>query len=183
MAIESDNITAVLARAQSDQLQAATIPLLRAPLDSPLVAASGFGARMHPIFATVRQHNGLDLGAALGDPIRAVEAGVVVMAEMRNGFGNTIVIDHGGKIASLYAHQSRFEVEVGDVVARGQLIGRIGSTGWSTGPHVHLEVRVAGRPVDPFLYLVGNEPIDCVVLNASTHAVDATILATRQDCR
>ncbi len=183
MEIESDNVTGILARAQRDQPKAESIPLLRGPLDTTIPATSGFGPRLHPIFGTVRLHNGLDLGGDLGDPIRAVDAGVVVMAEMRNGFGNTIVIDHGDKIASLYAHQSHFEVEVGDEVARGELIGRIGSTGWSTGPHLHIEIRVEGLPVDPILYLVDGELLECELLISSKHAIDLALLATRDDCR
>ena len=182
MEIESDNITGILARAQRDQLKAETIPLLRGPLDTTVPASSGFGPRVHPIFGTVRRHNGLDQGGDLGDPIRAVDAGVVVLAEMRNGFGNTIVIDHGDKIASLYAHQSYLEVEVGDEVARGELIGRIGSTGWSTGPHLHIEIRVEGLPVDPILYLVDGELLACELLISSEHAIDLALLATRDDC-
>ena len=151
-------------------------------MDVELGARSDFGPRLHPIFGTVRQHNGIDLGGALGDPIRSVDAGVVVMAEARNGYGNTIVIDHGDKVASLYAHQSRFEVAVGDEVARGEVIGRIGSTGWSTGPHLHVEIRLAGRPVDPILYLLDSEPLDCELLLASEHAIDQAVLAERDDC-
>ena len=137
---------------------------------------------MHPIFQTIRQHNGVDISGDLGDPIRAIDAGVVVMAEMRNGYGNTIVIDHGEKVASVYAHLSRFEVEVGDVVSRGELIGRIGSTGWSTGPHLHLEIRFSGRAIEPSGHLLLSEPLSCELLAQSSHPVDVAIHSERADC-
>ena len=181
MAVESDNITSVLNRAQRDQERDGSLMLLRGPLD-PTRVTSNFGPRMHPIFNTLRRHNGVDLAGPFGAPIRAVDDGIVVMAESRNGFGNTIVIDHGGRIASLYAHQSRFEVGVGDVVQRGEVIGRVGSTGWSTGPHLHLEMRLEGIAVDPAGYLVRDEPLDCALLLASDHAIDQTVLAGRPDC-
>jgi murein DD-endopeptidase MepM/ murein hydrolase activator NlpD len=181
MAVESDNIASVLARAQGDQQRAAQPPLMRGPVD-PTVITSGYGPRMHPIFQTVRQHSGVDISGGMGDPIRAIEGGVVVMAELRNGYGNTIVVDHGDKVASVYAHLSRFEVNVGDVIARGELIGRIGSTGWSTGPHLHLEIRLAGKAIDPSGFLLLNEPVSCEVLAQSGHPLDIALYAERGDC-
>jgi murein DD-endopeptidase MepM/ murein hydrolase activator NlpD len=115
--------------------------------------SSGFGPRVHPIFGTTRMHTGLDFGAPAGSPIYAAESGVVVSAAPRGGYGNATVIDHGGGVATLYAHQSRFGVSAGQRVQRGQVIGYVGSTGYSTGPHLHFEVRVNGSPVDPARYL------------------------------
>jgi murein DD-endopeptidase MepM/ murein hydrolase activator NlpD len=77
----------------------------------------------------------------------------VVFAGERGGYGNTVIVDHGGSLATLYAHQSRLSVANGDRVQRGQTIGEVGSTGFSTGPHLHFEVRVNGTPVDPLNYL------------------------------
>jgi murein DD-endopeptidase MepM/ murein hydrolase activator NlpD len=115
---------------------------------------SGFGPRMHPIFGTRRMHTGLDMcGGASGEPIFAAEGGVVVSAGPRGGYGNATVIDHGGGMATLYAHQSRIGVSPGQRVSRGQVIGAVGSTGYSTGPHLHFEVRINGSPVDPMGYL------------------------------
>ncbi len=115
---------------------------------------SGFGPRMHPIFGTRRMHTGLDMcGGTSGAPIYAAEDGVVVSAGGRGGYGNATVIDHGGGIATLYAHQSRIGVSSGQRVGRGETIGAIGSTGYSTGPHLHFEVRINGSPVDPVGYL------------------------------
>ncbi|HUH08856.1 MAG TPA: peptidoglycan DD-metalloendopeptidase family protein [Egibacteraceae bacterium] len=114
---------------------------------------SGFGWRVHPIFETRRFHAGIDIGGGSGAPIYAAEDGVVVSAGTRGGYGNAVVIDHGGGLATLYAHQSRIAVSGGQSVARGQIIGYIGSTGYSTGPHLHFEVRVNGEPQNPLEYL------------------------------
>jgi murein DD-endopeptidase MepM/ murein hydrolase activator NlpD len=116
-------------------------------------AGSGFGFRVHPIFGTRRMHTGIDFGAPSGTPIFAAESGVVFSAGTRGGYGNATVIDHGGGISTLYAHQSRFGVSAGQQVTRGQVIGYVGSTGYSTGPHLHFEVRISGSPVDPAPYL------------------------------
>lgn len=114
---------------------------------------STFGPRVHPIFGTVRMHDGLDLGAKMGTPIRAAAAGTVVSAAVRGGYGMVTIVDHGGGVATMYAHQSEMFVTAGTVVAAGQVIGAVGSSGFSTGPHLHFEVRLAGAPVDPLLYL------------------------------
>ena len=114
---------------------------------------SGFGPRVHPIFGSVRQHNGIDLDGDTGDRVRAARSGEVILAGEKGGFGNTIVIYHGLGYSTLYAHLSRIEVSVGQNVASGDRIGAIGSTGWSTGPHLHFELRIDGRAVDPTPYL------------------------------
>jgi murein DD-endopeptidase MepM/ murein hydrolase activator NlpD len=114
---------------------------------------SGFGARAHPIFGESRMHTGIDIGASSGAPIKAGGDGVVVMAGSNGGYGNWTVVDHGGGLATGYAHQSSIGVSVGQRVSRGQVIGRVGSTGASTGPHLHFEVRVNGNPVDPMAWL------------------------------
>jgi murein DD-endopeptidase MepM/ murein hydrolase activator NlpD len=100
-----------------------------------------------------RMHEGIDLGAAFGTPIAAAAAGTVIYAGWLGGYGNLTVIDHGGGLATAYGHQSRIAVSVGQAVAQGETIGYVGSTGHSTGPHLHFEVRVDGQPVDPLGYL------------------------------
>jgi murein DD-endopeptidase MepM/ murein hydrolase activator NlpD len=114
---------------------------------------SGYGWRTHPIFGSRRFHAGVDFGGGHGAPIYAADSGVVVSAGARGGYGNTIVLDHGGGLTTLYAHQQRFLVSAGQRVERGQQIGEIGSTGYSTGPHLHFEVRVNGATRDPMPYL------------------------------
>jgi len=122
-------------------------PVPGAPVTSP------YGPRVHPIYGTVRVHTGIDYGADNGTPIRAAADGVVVSSGWLGDYGIATIIDHGGGIATLYAHQSSTGVSEGQKVTQGQTIGRVGSTGASTGNHVHFEVRVNGDPVNPSGYL------------------------------
>ena len=114
---------------------------------------SPFGWRTHPIFGTQRFHSGLDIGADYGVPIVAAQSGVVIEAGWIGGYGNTVMIDHGGGIVSLYGHNQSLAVDVGQTVSQGQVISYCGSTGNSTGPHCHFEVRLNGEPVSPYDYL------------------------------
>ncbi len=119
----------------------------------PGVITSSFGSRVHPIFGTTRNHYGIDFDGDTGDPISAAAPGVVLSAGWMNGYGNTVVISHGDGFTTLYAHQDQVLVSSGDSVSGGDVIGRLGSTGWSTGPHLHWEIRVDGVAFDPALYL------------------------------
>ncbi len=119
----------------------------------PGAISSPYGERVHPILGTSRMHNGADFNAAHGDPIRAAAGGKIILAGVKGGFGNTIMIDHGGGMVTLYAHQSKLGASVGDKVKAGQTIGFIGSTGLSTGPHLHFEVRINGVAKNPAMYL------------------------------
>lgn len=149
----SSSLRLLLTEYQEGQVVApATTGLLTAPLPDAEVT-SGYGYRVHPIFGDVRLHMGLDLSASSGTPIHASAGGTVVVAGPQGGYGNAVVVDHGGALATLYAHQSLIEVQVGDVVVTGDVVGLVGSTGNSTGPHLHFEVRVLGTPVDPLAYL------------------------------
>ncbi len=114
---------------------------------------SPWGMRIHPILGGNRMHTGIDIGAPTGQPIHAAANGLVIFVETWGGYGRTVVLDHGGGLSSLYAHQSGVAVSVGDEVLAGDVIGYIGCTGYCTGPHLHFEVREAGAPVDPMLYL------------------------------
>ena len=116
---------------------------------------SGFGLRVHPIFGRTRMHSGVDIGATHGNPIWASKEGRVIFAGGKGGYGNTVIIQHEGNVATLYAHMSEFRSSEGDWVDRGEVIGLIGSTGWSTGPHLHFETRIDGVPKDPELFLPG----------------------------
>jgi murein DD-endopeptidase MepM/ murein hydrolase activator NlpD len=119
----------------------------------PGAISSGFGPRVHPIYGTVKMHNGVDMNAGYGEPIRAAAAGTVIFSGVKGGYGNTVMIDHGGGMVTLYAHQSTLAVSVGSRVDGGLTIGYVGSTGTSTAPHLHFEVRIDGSPVDPVPYL------------------------------
>lgn len=114
---------------------------------------SGFGYRRHPIYGSTRLHTGMDIAAPCSTPIYAADSGVVSSAGWQGGYGNAIVLVHPSGIATLYAHQSRLAVSSGQSVSRGQLIGYVGTTGASTGCHLHFEVRVDGTPVNPAPYL------------------------------
>ncbi|HEX6257791.1 MAG TPA: M23 family metallopeptidase [Euzebyales bacterium] len=121
------------------------------PLSAPVT--SGFGTRTHPITGEVRLHTGLDLGAPSGTPVAAAAAGVVASAGWMGGYGNAIDVRHPDGTTTRYAHLSRILVRGGQRVAAGQGIGLVGSTGLSTGPHLHFEVRTAAGPTDPHTWL------------------------------
>jgi murein DD-endopeptidase MepM/ murein hydrolase activator NlpD len=120
------------------------------PVPSSYRITSSFGMRKHPILRKNKMHTGVDIGADKGASIVAANSGTVIMAHYdKNGYGNMVVIDHGGGITTLYAHASKLLVKVGDKVKSGQTIAKVGSTGLSTGNHLHFEVRVNGEPKDP----------------------------------
>jgi len=121
------------------------------PVSGPVV--SSFGWRIHPILHYRKFHTGIDIAAGYGAPIHSSAAGTVIYASWMGGYGNVIIVDHGDGLSTLYAHQSSLATGNGAHVARGQTVGYVGSTGFSTGPHLHFEVRVNGNPVDPMGYL------------------------------
>ncbi len=117
------------------------------PADGPIT--SGFGSRYHPILHRQKMHTGVDIGAGYGAEIRAAGGGEVIFAGYRRGYGNCVIIDHGGGVSTLYGHCSSLGVSAGQQVRQGQAIAHVGSTGLSTGPHLHFEVRHNGSPVNP----------------------------------
>lgn len=125
---------------------------------------SGFGMRVAPIRGGWRMHSGLDISAASGTRVRSAGAGLVVFSGYRSGYGKTVVVDHGDGMKTLYGHMSRLAISKGRRVREGDVVGYVGSTGRSTGPHLHFEVRFRGEPVDPMCYLSGRPPRDVTAL-------------------
>ena len=125
------------------------------PLAGPIT--SPFGYRTHPIFNTRKFHSGIDIGASMNTPIKASNTGKVIMAGWYGGYGKVVIIDHGvirgQSITTLYGHMNTINVSQGQYVKQGQIIGRVGTTGYSTGPHCHFEVRVKGQPRNPLNYI------------------------------
>jgi len=124
----------------------------RMPVDGVRLS-SDYGMRNHPVLGGQRAHTGVDLAGASGTPVYATADGYVSRADRFGSYGNYIAIEHGGELQTRYAHLSGFEVVAGERVVKGQLIGYVGSTGRSTGPHLHYEVRVGGEAVDPRPYM------------------------------
>ena len=125
----------------------------RWPVPSGGTITSGFGTRLHPVYRVYRTHYGIDIAAAFGATIVASDRGTVITSAYNSSYGNYVVISHGNGRSSLYAHMSTRRVSEGDVVQKGQVIGLIGSTGVSTGPHLHFEIAVNGVRVNPVPYL------------------------------
>ncbi len=153
---QSQRITAELQRLEkelADRLHRTGAVLLQKPLDGILRITSPFGKRYHPILRQWRMHTGVDYAAQSGTPVKAAESGVVTHAGWLGGYGKAVIIMHGKGVSTLYAHLSQIEVADRANVERGQVIGRVGSTGLSTGPHLHFEVRIDGEPQNPPDYL------------------------------
>jgi murein DD-endopeptidase MepM/ murein hydrolase activator NlpD len=115
--------------------------------------SSPYGWRIHPILGYSKFHTGVDFAAASGTAVKAVKGGVVILAKYNSSYGNYIIIDHGNGVSSLYAHLKGFNTSLGSRVSQGQTIGFVGSTGMSTGPHLHFEIRVNGDHVNPANYI------------------------------
>jgi len=129
-----------------------TVPL-RKPVNGEIDLSSTFGVRVDPFLHVAAMHTGLDFRGDAGDPIHATAAGTVVGAGWSGGYGRMVEIDHGNGLSTRYGHLSQIDVKVGDEIRIGQVIGRMGSTGRSTGPHLHYETRIDGDPVDPQKFL------------------------------
>lgn len=151
---ESDELQAILqqqASTSTSGLAPSGGGQLMWPASGPIT--SGFGYRIHPIFGTRMFHAGVDIGAPYGAPVGAAAAGRVVYVGQMSGYGNVVMVDHGGGLSTLYGHLSAFSVGSGQSVGRGTRLASVGCTGYCTGPHLHFEVRINGQPVDPMPYL------------------------------
>ncbi len=156
LAMDSNNISSLIQQRQLQQTDLNRIVVfgtgqLSFPSIGPIT--STFGWRLHPVLGYNRFHAGMDFGAPYGSPIRAADRGTIIFAGWYGGYGNAVIIDHGNGITTLYGHSSQLFVAEGQVVQRGQAIAAVGSTGLSTGPHLHFEVRQNGAPIDPLAYL------------------------------
>jgi murein DD-endopeptidase MepM/ murein hydrolase activator NlpD len=148
---------------RTDQLQQVEFDLISSSVRSKLLPSSqplqdgfvgsAFGNRIDPFTGRSTRHEGIDFSAPPGTPIRAAAGGVVVAAELHTAYGNMVDVDHGNKLVTRYAHAQKLLVKQGDIVRQGQAIAEVGSTGRSTGPHLHFEVRVDGDAIDPRKYL------------------------------
>jgi murein DD-endopeptidase MepM/ murein hydrolase activator NlpD len=150
-----------IARAQVTRLTRTlgTVPV-RKPVDGEVDLASGFGVRMDPFTSSPAWHTGLDLHGETGDAVRATASGSVTAAGWSGGYGRVVDIDHGNGLSTRYGHLSSIDVRVGQSIRSGQIVGRVGSTGRSTGPHLHYETRVRGEAVDPQKFLRAGQRLD-----------------------
>jgi murein DD-endopeptidase MepM/ murein hydrolase activator NlpD len=148
-------------RAQIDRYRQTLVAVpVRKPLIGEIYMTSPFGMRMHPLLGRLAMHTGIDLRGDVGVPVRATATGKVTIAGRQGGYGNMVEISHGNGLATRFGHLSEISVKIGQVVRIGEMVGRIGSTGRSTGPHLHYETRVDGQAVDPQKFLHAGLTLD-----------------------
>lgn len=151
--IQSNSLEELIEIGKNQEERAKYIPAIQPISNKDLrQTASGYGMRIDPIYRTPRFHSGMDFSAKVGTDIYATGDGKVTMAGWKQGYGNCVMIDHGYGYQTLYGHMSKFKVRVGQKVKRGEVIGAVGNTGKSTGPHLHYEVIVRGRYDNPSKY-------------------------------
>jgi murein DD-endopeptidase MepM/ murein hydrolase activator NlpD len=151
LASDSGQLAEMIRALSANQAKTAASLKMALPVQGSLT--SGFGFRIHPIFGIQKMHTGIDLAASSGTPITAASDGTVIFAGWYGGYGRCAILAHGGNFATLYGHTSQLMVTVGQQVKRGQIIAAVGSTGFSTGPHLHFEVRFNGTPTNPMDFL------------------------------
>jgi murein DD-endopeptidase MepM/ murein hydrolase activator NlpD len=164
-----------IARAQAqDVTNALTFVPLRRPLTGELEVSSPFGVRIDPFVHQPAMHTGMDFRGTVGDPVHATAAGKVTKAGWDGGYGQMVEIDHGDGLSSRYGHLSEIDATVGQKVRIGQVIGRLGSTGRSTGPHLHYETRINGEAVNPAKFLAAGARLfgDSPIVQAARHDVE-----------
>jgi murein DD-endopeptidase MepM/ murein hydrolase activator NlpD len=171
-AYQSDSYKEIEKLINNQESKLASIPAIQPLSNKDLTRiASGFGYRIHPIYGIPKMHNGLDFTATQGTPIYATGDGRVTTSGMGTGTGNHIIINHGYGYETVYMHMVRIKARDGQLVKRGQVIGWVGSTGASTGPHCHYEVHINGRPVDPVYFFyndLNSEQYDRLLKLAAT---------------
>ena len=151
--IESNSLNELIEMGKNQEERNRCIPAIQPIANKDLRrTASGYGMRIHPIYRTKRVHSGMDFSANVGTEIYATGDGKVTYASWKQGYGNCIIIDHGFGYQTVYAHMSKYHARVGQKVKRGEVIGEVGNTGISTGPHLHYEVIVRGRYDNPSKY-------------------------------
>jgi murein DD-endopeptidase MepM/ murein hydrolase activator NlpD len=133
---------------------------LRKPMEGEVDLASGFGVRLDPFSGSPAMHTGIDIHGEVGDTVRATADGVVSAAGWNGGYGRSVDVNHGNGLTSRYAHLSAIDVRVGQILKCGQIIGRLGTSGRSTGPHLHYETRIRGEAVDPQKFLRAAQKLD-----------------------
>lgn len=157
-----DELSKQFAREQEEALRSALANgTFIWPVPDCTLLTSRFGYRMHPILGYERFHAGVDIGAKAGDTIIASDGGTVAVAEYSDSYGNYVLINHGNGYTTLYAHMSSMAVEAGQAVEQGDTLGYVGSTGWSTGPHLHFEIRYNDEKTDPEAYFTGLTYYNC----------------------
>ena len=161
---ESKSLNEVLRSAGGKDDNLSSMPVLKPVADKYVNRlASGYGSRFHPILKVNKMHKGLDFAASTGTPIYATGDGTVKVSEFNSGYGNMVVLKHGNGYESLYAHMSRAKVRNGQKVKRGDVVGYVGTTGLSTGAHLHYEIHKNGEPVDPIMYFYNDvDPDDFI---------------------
>lgn len=151
--VQSNSFDEILKLAKNQKDRLVHIPAIQPVSGRDLSrVASGYGMRVDPIYGTPRFHAGMDFTSKIGTHVYATGNGTVIYADWKQGYGKCVIIDHGYEFQTLYAHLSEYKVRVGQKVKRGQMIAEVGNTGKSTGPHLHYEVHVKGRPDNPAKY-------------------------------
>lgn len=175
----ADYLKVIEAELQSQQVRQALLPQSK-PLADGFIG-SGFGWRSDPFTGNMTRHEGIDFGAMPGTPIHAAAGGVVTVSELHPVWGNVVEIDHGNALMTRYAHASKLHVKPGDIVKRGQKLAEVGSTGRSTGPHLHFEVHLKGVAQNPakFLFAPGSPLQQQTASRVDVKALAAAANATR----
>jgi murein DD-endopeptidase MepM/ murein hydrolase activator NlpD len=149
---DSKELEAKIRELQRQNLSGVVGDITTWPTPGYTYITSPFAIRKHPITGVVKQHTGADIGAANRSKILAAGSGTVILSSWYGAYGNAVIIDHGNGVSTLYGHMSSINAKVDQTVVAGQVIGYVGSTGYSTGPHLHFEIRINGSPVDPMPY-------------------------------